>query len=136
MSIQRLQIGAEDDVHQLIEDDGDPERRQQRDEQIAFDDAEDDDAIAEPAQRKQRDCPGRHAEQGMKSGLRHGDGDIAAQDDEGALADIDDVHDPPDQRHAIGRQRKDGADEHAIDQKLKRQRRRLDEEGQVIHARS
>ena len=61
---------------------------------------------------------------------------IPAEEDELALADIDDVHDAPDQRHAIGGQREDRADEQAIDQKLERQRRRLDQDRNVIHGMS
>ena len=49
----------------------------------------------------------------------------AAQHDELALDDVDDVHHAPDQRHAIGRDGEDGADHQPVQQQLEDEERRV-----------
>jgi hypothetical protein len=46
-----------------------------------------------------------------------------AQDDKLPLGEVDDFHHTPHQRHAIGCQRKNSADEKAIDEQLQRKYR-------------
>ena len=52
-------------------------------------------------------------------------GDEAAQHDELALDDVDDVHHAPDQRHAVGRDGEDGADHQPVQQELEDEERRV-----------
>ena len=133
MGVERLDVGAEAQVHQLAQQDAEAEGGEQRDEEVALDDAEDHEPVGQPAHDEQHDHGGGDAEKGRQSGARDIEGDVAAEHDEFALADIDDVHDAPDQGEAVGGEREDGADQHAVDQQLHRQRRGLDQERQIVH---
>jgi hypothetical protein len=94
----------------------------------------DDELVDDPAEDEERGSGDRHAEHRMDAGIGDVERDVAAEHDEIALRDVDDLHDAPDQRHAIGRQAIDRADQHAVDQKLQGERRRLPEDEEVIHA--
>ena len=58
----------------------------------------------------------------------HEVGDVTAEHDELALRNVDQIHDAPDKRHSIGRERENGADQEPIDQQLHRQYRRVEQQ--------
>ena len=124
-------VAAETARHQLLEDDGDAEGREHRVEHVATDEMHDHGLEQHEAERVERERRDRHAEQRRQAGFGAEHGDEAAEHDELALADIDDVGHAPDQRHAVGGEREQGADQHPVDQKLERERRRLVQNEQI-----
>ena len=83
---------------------------------------------AEPIEGDRRD---RHGKQRRHALLDAQHRDEAAQHDEFALADIDDVGDAPDQRHAVSGEREHGADQDAVDEELEPERRRLEQNEEI-----
>ncbi len=81
-----------------------------------------------PAEHIERGGRDRNGDQRRQALLDAQHRDEAAEHDELALGDVDDIGDAPHQRHAVGGEREHGADKDAVDQKLEPERRRLDTE--------
>ena len=83
---------------------------------------------AEPIEGERRD---RHGKQRRHALLSAQHRDETAQHDELALANIDDVGDSPDQRHAVSGKCEHGADQDAVDEELEPERRRLEQNEEI-----
>ncbi|MNT44563.1 hypothetical protein D3C72_1810950 [compost metagenome] len=117
----------------MLQHDAQAEGGQHRDKEIALDQPEDDDTVEPPP-----DCI--HRRRGKRNRQRRGhaladkpDHHIAAQHHQLALRHVDQVHHAPDQRHAIGGQRKDRAGQQAIHHELRIQLGALEQHRQVGH---
>ena len=80
-------------VHQLLQNNADPESGQDRNEHVPVDNPVNDDLIDSPAD--EIECRGRdrHHQQGMNARhMSQRQGDVAAQDDEFPLGEVDDLH--------------------------------------------
>ena len=124
-------VAAEAARHQLLEHDGDAEGRQHRVEHVAADEMHDHRLEQHDAERVEQNRRDRHGEQRRQARFGREHGDEAAEHDELALADIDDIGHAPDERHAVGGEREHGADQNAVDQELKPDRRRLVQNEQI-----
>ena len=130
---RRLHVGAEELVRELLDQDAQAERREDRDEEVAVDNAEDHEPVEQPADDVHQARGRRHAEDRRHAGMGELDHDVAAEHHELALRDVDHVHHAPDERHAVRDEREQRADQNAVDEQLQRERRRVDEQRQLGH---
>ncbi len=132
VGLRGLDVAGEHRVHQLLQQDRQAEGGQQRDEQVAVDHAEHHQPVERPADEEQHDRRDHHPEQRMDAVPEQDHGDIAAEHDELALGDVDDVHHAPDQRHAVGGEREDRPHQQAIDDQVGADHRRLEQKHKII----
>ncbi len=132
IGIDRADIRAEERVRKLLDQDRQAEGGEDGNEDVAVDDAKDDGTVDQPADAEHHRRRQRQPEKRRQAPLHGDEGDVTAEHDEFALHDIDDVEYAPDQRHAIGGEREDRADQKPVQDDVERERRVLDEKRQVI----
>ena len=100
-------------------------------ETIFLDDTEYDGAVKQPADEEKNGAGYGNRKQRVYSVLGEDHRHITAQHDEFALGDIDDLHHPPDQGHAIGGKREYGANQQAVQNELDVEDRCFDKNAQI-----
>ncbi len=128
-----LHVRAPDMIHDLLQEYGYPKGSQDRYKQVLIYDPEYHRPIDQPPDDKQNHCGHRNTKQGVDATQIQCVSDITAEDDKIALRDIDHIHDPPQQGHAIGNQRKDRAHEQSVQQQLHRKDRRDKQDLKIFH---
>src|SRR5919106_3263326 len=112
--LRRPDVGAEQFVGELLQHDTQTESRQDRDEQVFVDDPVNHAFIENPTEEEQQHGREGDTEQRMDSSRVQKKSGIAAEHDELALGDVDDVHYAPNQSHAVGSERENRPDQHSV----------------------
>ncbi len=115
----RSLVGLEEVVDEVDDEDLQPERQKERCQDGRAHDLVDEQALDRVADREQHDHRDGDRQERIDAGqLVQVERQVRAQHDEGAVGEIDDVHDPPDEGEAERDQREDPAEQDRVDDDL------------------
>ena len=102
-------------MHLVLHDDGEAERHQQRRQNIAAQRAVENAKLQQIAEGRRHGDDHDEARQRMQAGqLDNQQGEIRGRDNQIAMRDVDQPHDPENQRQAGGKQRVEAANQDAL----------------------